>query len=121
LQGRPAQAMANAQLETEGFWRDYAVAMVQQAHGNRSAADAVLKDFIAKDSKAGEFQVAVLYAIRKEPDQVFKWLETAYAMHDPGMVQLAITPFFFPYRDDPRFTALCGKLNVQLAATSAKQ
>jgi len=36
------------------------------------------------------------------------------------MVQLAVTPFFRPYRDDPRFTALCQKLNVQLPATSAK-
>jgi uncharacterized protein HemY len=47
LQNRPVQAMANAQLESEGFWRDYAVAMVQQAQGDRSAADAALKDFIA--------------------------------------------------------------------------
>jgi TolB-like protein/Tfp pilus assembly protein PilF len=121
LQNRPAQAMAEAQLENEGFWRDFAMAMVQQAHGERSAADAALKDFIARDSKGGEFQVAVLYAIRKEPDQVFKWLDAAYATRDSGMVQLAVTPFFNPYRDDPRFTALCQKLNVQLPAISAKQ
>jgi len=120
LQNRPAQAMANAQLENEGFWRDYAVALVQQAQGDRSAADRVLKDFIDKDSIGGAFQIAVLYAIRKEPDQMFQWLETAYATHDSGMVQLAVTPFFRPYRDDPRFTALCQKLNVQLPATSAK-
>ena len=31
LQNRPEQAMAEAQLESEGFWRDYAIAMVQQA------------------------------------------------------------------------------------------
>ena len=120
LQNRPAQAMANAQLENEGFWRDYAVALVQQAQGDRSAADRVLKDFIDKDSIGGAFQIAVLYAIRKETDQMFQWLETAYATHDSGMVQLAVTPFFHPYRDDPRFTALCQKLNVQLPATSAK-
>jgi serine/threonine-protein kinase len=120
LQNRSAQAMAEAKLENEGFWRDFAIAMVQQAHDDRSAADAALTDFIARDSKGGEFQVAVLYAIRKEPDQMFKWLETAYATHDSGMVQLAITPFFLPYRDDPRFIALCQKLNVQLPATSAK-
>jgi len=120
LQNRPAQAMANAQLENEGFWRDYAVALVQQAQGDRSAADRVLKDFVDKDSIGGAFQIAVLYAIRKEPDQMFQWLETAYATHDSGMVQLAVTPFFRPYRDDPRFTALCQKLNVQLPATSAK-
>ena len=40
LQNRPAQATANAQLENEGFWRDYAVALVQQAQGDQSAADA---------------------------------------------------------------------------------
>jgi serine/threonine-protein kinase len=121
LQNRPAQAMAEAQLENEGFWRDYAIAMVQQTHGDRSVADATLKDFIARDSKGGEFQVAVLYAIRKEPDEMFKWLDTAYATRDSGMVQLAVTPFFLPYRDDPRFTALCQKLNVQLPSASAKQ
>ena len=120
LQNRPAQAMANAQLENEGFWRDFAIAMAQQAHGDRSVADAALKNFIARDSKGGEFQVAVLYAIRKEPDQMFKWLDTAYATRDSGMVQLAITPFFVPYRDDPRFTALCQKLNVRVPSSPTK-
>ncbi len=120
LQNRQMQAMANAQLENEGFWRDFAIAMVEQAQGDRSAADGALKDFIAKDSNGGAFQVAVLYAIRKEPDQMFKWLDTAYAMHDSGMVQLAITPFFMSYRDEPRFTALCRKLNVQVPSASAK-
>ncbi|HWH90470.1 MAG TPA: hypothetical protein VNV64_01615, partial [Candidatus Binatia bacterium] len=82
--------------------------------------DAALKNFIAKDSIGGSFQVAVLYAIRKEPDQMFKWLDTAYGTRDSGLTQLAVTPFFLPYRDDPRFTALCQKLNVQLPATSTK-
>lgn len=120
LQNRPAQAMANAQLENEGFWRDYAVALVQQAQGDRSVADAALKNFIAKDSVGGAFQIAVLYAIRKEPDRMFKWLDTAYDTRDSGLTQLAVTPFFLPYLHDPRFTALCQKLNVKLPATSAK-
>jgi TolB-like protein/Flp pilus assembly protein TadD len=120
LQNRPAQATANAQLENEGFWRDYAVALVQQAQGDQSAADARLKDFIAKDSNGGAFQIAVLYAIRKEPDQMFKWLDTAYDTRDSGLTQLAVTPFFLPYRDDPRFTVLCQKLNVQVPSSPRK-
>jgi serine/threonine-protein kinase len=114
LHNRPAQAMANAQLESEGFWRDYAVNLAQQAQSDRSTADAMLKDFIARYSNTGPFQIAVLYAIRKEPDEMFKWLDTAYATRDSGLTQLAATPFFLPYLDDPRFTALCQKLNVQL-------
>jgi TolB-like protein/Flp pilus assembly protein TadD len=120
LQDRPAQATANAQLENEGFWRDYAVALVQQAQGDQSAADARLKNFIAKDSNGGAFQIAVLYAIRKEPDQMFKWLDTAYDTRDSGLTQLAVTPFFLPYRDDPRFTALCQKLNVRVPSSPTK-
>ncbi|MGZ5002155.1 MAG: tetratricopeptide repeat protein, partial [Chthoniobacterales bacterium] len=119
LQKRPAQAMANAQLESEGFWRDYAVAMVQQAQRDRSAAD-VLKDFIDKNSVSAAFQIAILYAIREEPDQMLKWLDAAYSTHDSGLTQLAVTPFFVPYRDEPRFTALCHKLHVQLPTPSAK-
>jgi serine/threonine-protein kinase len=120
LQNRPAQATANAQLENEGFWRDYAIAMVQQAQDDQSAADARLKDFITKDSNGGAFQIAVLYAIRKEPDQMFKWLDTAYDTRDSGLTQLAVTPFFLPYRDDPRFAALCQKLNVRVPSSSTK-
>jgi hypothetical protein len=80
----------------------------------------MLKDFIARYSNTGPFQIAVLYAIRKEPDEMFKWLDTAYATRDSGLTQLAVTPFFLPYLHDPRFTALCQKLNVQLPAASAK-
>ena len=112
--------MTNARLKTEGFWRDYAFALVQQTQDDRAVADAALKDFIARNSNGGAFQVAVLYAVRKEPDEMFKWLDTAYATHDSGLSQLAMTPFLLPYVNDPRFTALCQRLNVQVPSASAK-
>src|SRR6476659_2280955 len=114
VQNRPIQAMTNARLETEGFWRDYAIALVQQTQNDRVVADAALKDFIARNSNGGAFQIAVLYAVRKEPDEMFKWLDTAYATHDSGLSQMAVTPFFLPYVSDSRFVALCQKLNVQV-------
>ena len=121
VQNRPTQAMINARLETEGFWRDYAIALVQQTQDDRVVADAALKDFIARNSNGGAFQIAVLYAARKEPDEMFKWLETAYATHDSGLSQMAVTPFFLPYVNDSRFVALCQKLNVQVPSAPAKQ
>ena len=120
LQNRPTQAMVNAQLESEGFWRDYAINLALQAQGDRSAADSALKDFIARYSNIGPFQIAVLYAIRKEPDEMFKWLDTAYATHDSGLTQLAVIPFFPPYVSDARFAALCQKLNVRVPSVPAK-
>ena len=83
-------------------------------------ADAALKDFIARNSYGGAFQIAVLYAIRKKPDEMFKWLDTAYATHDSGLSQMAVTPFFLPYVNDPRFVALCQKLNVQVPSGPTK-
>ena len=56
----------------EGFWREYALTLVQQTQSDRAAADAALKNFIAKYSNNGAFQIAVLHAIRKEPDEMFK-------------------------------------------------
>ena len=41
----PHRPWRNARLETEGFWRDYAVALVQQAQGDRAAADASAQGF----------------------------------------------------------------------------
>jgi len=120
VQNRPTQAMTNARLETEGFWRDYAIALVHQTQDDRVAADAALKDFIARNSNGGAFQVAVLYAARKEPDKMFEWLDTAFATHDSGLSQMAVTPFFLPYVNDSRFVALCQKLNVQVPVVSAK-
>jgi hypothetical protein len=86
--------------------------------GDSTAIDQ--KRFHSQNSNGGAFQVAVLYAIRKEPDEMFKWLDTAYATRDSGLSQLPVTPFFLPYMNDPRFVALCQKLNVQVLATSTK-
>jgi tetratricopeptide (TPR) repeat protein len=121
IQNRPEQAMTNARLETEGFWRDYAIALVQQTRGDRAAADAALNDFMARDSAGAAFQIAVLYAARKNPEKMFEWLDKAYAEHDSGLSQMAVTPFFLPYVNDPRFIALCQKLNVQVPSAPAKQ
>ncbi len=80
----------------------------------------MLKDFIASYSNTGPFQIAVLYALRKEPDEMFRWLDTAYATRDSGLTQLAVTRFFLPYVNDSRFLALCQKLNVQVPSGPAK-
>jgi serine/threonine-protein kinase len=112
LKGKPAAALEEARLEPAGFWQDYALALAQQAQGDRAAADAALKNFIEKHGVQGPFQVATIYALRKEPDEMFTWLERGYTTHDSGMPQLLIAPFIHNYRGDPRFAALCQKLKL---------
>jgi tetratricopeptide (TPR) repeat protein len=117
LQKNPTAGLQEAQLEPDGFWREYALTLVQQTQPDRAAADTALKNFSSKYATNGAYQIAVIHALRKEPDEMFRWLENAYAAHDSGLTQLVITPFVFEYRDDPRFVALCQKLGVQLPAS----
>ena len=103
LRNDPVAARRDADLEPAGFWHDYADALARQREGDRAIAAAALKTLIDKYSFGGPFQIAVVYALRKEPDQVFEWLEKAWDARDSGMTQLFVTPFLTDYRDDPRY------------------
>jgi serine/threonine-protein kinase len=114
LKGNNATALEEARLEPAGFWQDYALALAQQAQGDRAAADAALQKFIEKHAVEGPFQVATIYALRKAPDEMFAWLKRADEGNDAGLTQLLTAPFIHNYRGDPRFAALCRKLKLPL-------
>jgi adenylate cyclase len=113
LRGKTAAALEEARLEPAGFWQDYAVALAQQAQGDRVAADVALQKFTGKHVE-GSFQIATIYALRKQPDEMFAWLERGYNERDAGMPQLLTAPFIHNYRRDPRFAGLCQKLKLPL-------
>jgi TolB-like protein len=113
LENNPKGALEHASLEQEGIWRDFATAMALEASGDKPAAHAALQAFIGKYAKTASFQVAILYAQRHEPDEMFKWLETAYANRDAGLVRIFVIPFLLDYRDDPRFATFCRKLGIE--------
>ncbi len=116
LRNNPSAAMQHAQAEPDGFWHDNAVALALQVGNDRSKADGALQSFSEKYATNGAYQVAVIYALRHEPEQMFQWLDKAYATHDSGLTQLSITPFILTYREDPRFIALCEKLGIQVSS-----
>jgi len=107
-----AAALRDAALEPAGFWHEFAMAAALQAQPDRAAADRALQTLIEKRRYGGPFQIAIVYAVRKEPDKVFEWLDNAYEARDSGLTQLLVTPFVLDYRDDPRFVALATKLNL---------
>jgi TolB-like protein/Flp pilus assembly protein TadD len=117
LRGNAASALQDAQLEPPGSWRDYALALAQQAQGDRAAADAALQKLINENSVSSPFQIAAVYGLRNEPDKVFEWLDRGYTERDPGLTQLLVTPFILKYKNDPRFAAFCQKLKLQVPTT----
>jgi TolB-like protein/Flp pilus assembly protein TadD len=112
LRGNARAALADAQRQPAGLYRDEAVTLALQIGTDRAAADAALKNLIAKYRDDALYQIAETYALRREADNVFKWLERAHTANDPGLPILLYDPFILPYRHDPRFAKLCEELKL---------
>ena len=67
---------------------------------------------IDEDADESGTQIAEVYALRKEPEKMFEWLEHAWSTHDAGVFELLTDPFLLTYKDDPRFIAFAQKIGV---------
>ena len=119
LRGDAAAALTAAQHEPEGSWQDYAVAFALQIGSDRAAADAALQKMVDKYATIASFQIAEIYALRRDADKTFEWLDRTWATRDPGVDGLLFDPFLLRYRDDPRFAAFCKKVGLP-TTTEAK-
>ncbi len=113
LRGNSGAAVELAKQETDPFWRTYALALAHFAHGDQAEADAALKKLIDENADASGSQIAQVYALRKEPEKMFEWLEHAWTTHDSGVIELLSNPFLRAYKDDPRFIAFAQKIGVR--------
>lgn len=112
LRGNAAAALADANREPAGPWRDVAVMNALQVGHDRAAADAALQKFIAANGKVAAYQIAETYALRGDPNAMFHWLDEAEATHDSGISNVLGDPLILRYRNDPRFTAFCRKVGL---------
>ena len=117
-----AGAQQAAQAEPVGPWQDFALALAAQISTDRAAADATLKNYSEKYVDGWAFQIAQLYAVRGERDNMFEWLQRAENAHDTGMQTLLYDPLLLRYRDDPRYAALARQVGLPppSAAIAAK-
>jgi serine/threonine-protein kinase len=118
LHGKSGAAVEFAKKETDPFWRTYALALAHFANGDRVEADAALKKLIDENADNGASQIAQVYALRKEPDKMFEWLEHGWPTNDPGVDELLFDPFLRAYKDDPRFIAFAQKVGVMPKAAA---
>jgi len=110
--GETAAALSSAQKIPPDIWRDIALALAAQGGADRAAADAALKRLIDKSADGSAYQIAEVYGLRKDRDNMFQWLDRAWAIHDSGIGRLLTDPFILRYRDDPRFAAFCKKVGL---------
>jgi tetratricopeptide (TPR) repeat protein len=96
--GKPRLAVELAKQETDPVWRTYALALAHFANGERAEADAALKKLIAENADDAGSQIGEVYAMRKEPEKMFEWLEHAWTAHDSGVNDLLDNRFLLAYK-----------------------
>ncbi|HOV95349.1 MAG TPA: tetratricopeptide repeat protein [Thermomonas sp.] len=112
LRKDPQAAQAAAKAEPAGPWQDFALALAAQIGTDRAEADARLQAGIQQHAEGWAFQIAQVYAVRGEPDAMFKWLEQAWNARDPGMQALLYDAMLLRYRNDPRYAALVKQVGL---------
>ncbi|HEY7872469.1 MAG TPA: tetratricopeptide repeat protein [Rudaea sp.] len=118
--GDAKAALAAAQQEpAAGGWQEIALALARQIGSDRAAADTALKALIDHQANVSPYQIAEVYALRKDADNTFVWLDRAWAARDPGITYLLTDPFILRYQHDPRFAAFCKKAGLP-TTTEAK-
>ena len=110
--GDATAALNAARQGPQGAWQDVAVTMALQVGEDRAAADAALQGLIAKDGDGYAYQIAEIYALRKDPDHAFEWLDRAWTNRDSGIAYLLFDPLLLAYKHDPRFAAFCKKVGL---------
>jgi len=112
LQGRPQDALAEIERGRLKFYRLQHYAIAYHALGREKDSDAAFTELIEKYDKIAAFQIAEVYAFRKQANEAFEWLDRAYAQRDGGVIQTKVDPLLKNLHGDPRYVAFLKKLNL---------
>jgi TolB-like protein len=69
----------------------------------------------AKNNYIGFSEMAIRYIIANQPDKAMDWIEKGFELHDPIMTYITKSAQIFePLFGNPRFIAICKKMNLPL-------
>jgi TolB-like protein/Tfp pilus assembly protein PilF len=112
MQGRNAEALAAAQKETEKMYRIQSVSVSLFALAQIRESDAALAEMIKEFKDIGPYPIAWAYAMRKDRDKAFEWLERAYQLRDAGISWVRGDTLFKPLHADPRWPVFLRKIGL---------
>jgi TolB-like protein/tetratricopeptide (TPR) repeat protein len=112
LQNNPAGALAEFEQEHDPDFRAVGLPMAYDALGRRADADRALATAEKTAALGAAYQIALIYAARKDTEKTFEWLNRAYLQRDAGMLWIKGEPWLRPFHSDPRFKALLEKMHL---------
>jgi tetratricopeptide (TPR) repeat protein len=107
--------------DTNQAWKLPSLAYALGQAGRLDEAQMVLEQVteMQKQNRIPSMDMALVYLGMGNKDEVFNWLEKAYADKNATLVYLGVEPTFDSIRSDPRFISLAGRLNLPLTEDSA--
>jgi eukaryotic-like serine/threonine-protein kinase len=111
-QGKFPESLEMLEQETVPAFRLLGLTLLYDKMGERQKSDAALQELVDKYHADSAFQIAEAYACRGEADNTFRWLQTAYDQHDPGLVVIKVTTCFNNVQGDPRYQRFLQKMKL---------
>jgi len=99
-------------LESAEWARLTWLADVYWRMGRHTESDEALAQLKAKYAKESAFQIAAIYAIRRDVDAAFTWIDRGIEQHDAGMNLLGCEGIFKPLHGDPRWLPALRRLGL---------
>jgi TolB-like protein len=112
MEGKPAEALASGQRETQVPLRLGASAMALHDLQRTAESDRQLAELVRGFASGAAYQVAEVYAWRGERESAFAWLERAFVQRDGGLTILKCDPMLEKLHGDARYAALLQKMNL---------
>jgi eukaryotic-like serine/threonine-protein kinase len=113
-QGRADEALAQATLERDDFWRLWSLAILYVKLGRVADSDEALRKLTEEHAEGNAYQIAEVEAMRGEIDRAFEWLERALEERDSGVTHAKVNPRFRLLQGDPRWAPLLKKLGFEV-------
>ena len=87
---------------------------VYAVSGRRGDAFKIAKELkdLSSHAYVDFYQVAAVYAALDDKDEAFRLLEKAYEEHSSSMATLAVDPFWYGIRSDPRYADLLRRMGL---------
>ncbi len=94
IEGQAQQALDEYRRDSGANWRDTGIPLALDALGRRAEADQLLAAAEPQWGNGMAYQIACVYAGRKDLDRAFSWLDRAYRQRDGGLTDypLNFTP-----------------------------
>ncbi len=106
-------ALQEAQQESMDGAKQFALAVIYHAMGEKAEADAALAQLTRTAADRMAAQIAYVHAYRGENAQAFEWLERAYRQKDTGLPYIKGYSLLLKNIDgDPRYKAFLKKMNL---------